>query len=648
MSLAGIKFSADKPDTKPGKVIFSQTKIFGSGAQVSDWARLDLSGVSVDFTNATLRRIDMTGAKLGSANLEGTTLALCILDKADFSSALNVETAKFGVPLGADMSDTTSTFFNLKWDIAAGDASAINVRHFIVCRSQAEGLLPAGRRLEGEAEWESDQFHFTGSFQALDPKDQAGWGKEQYTEWGVEGYKGTRGWNGQAAIPIGSIKLQVQRADNCVDQLEGFLWLTEELKPDGSDRKFKMMPAMFFTVRAVARTSQKDPTAARKEWKYEQYISRPAVPAPQPSKAVRYSPGAEILEINVPPSLAPSCFDAPDGNGHEMFQKLPYFPPWRSSKHGVGWFGFMGWYLSRYGSAENDLVLQGKSIDDLLDTFARMTTNSVAKENWPAYRLEWMVLRDMAQRTQKLDYNKGNDQSENEVVLDIVKLVFFSFERDIDRTSATLSKEGQKTADDIKGIAKRVKAVWSSGNSSTHSWGNSPSEILDSIAIIAPCYLLGSPPPGVLRAFEDLERPLRGEILVDIKTVRTSISVPLEAFPMSFLAPMLRSSESALASCYQLPRFEDAAFPLCPFLEMRLLGLHALGFNAGCTDPRPQVLNAERQRIKVIRDRRVKDSKTFGDVLLSALFALFTFLGNFLYDVSTLRAWVDDKYGSEY
>ena len=81
---------------------------------------------------------------------------------------------------------------------------------------------------------------------------------------------------------------------------------------------------------------------------------------------------------------------------------------------------------------------------------------------------------------------------------------------------------------------------------------------------------------------------------------------------------------------------------------MRSLELHALGFDAGCTDPRPQVLNAERQRIKVIRDRHVNDSKTFGDVLLSALFAFFTFLGNFLYDVSTLRAWADDKYGSGY
>jgi len=336
-------------------------------------------------------------------------------------------------------------------------------------------------------------------------------------------------------------------------------------------------PTMFFTVRAVAKASQKSQIVVPKEWNFEQYISGSAVPPPPPSKAVRYSPGAKILkEINAPSSLARSCFDAPDGNGHEMFQKLPYFPPWRSSKHGVGWFGFMGWYLSRYGSAENDLMLQEKSIDDLLDTFARMTTNSVTKENWTAYRLEWMVLRDMAQRTQKLDYNKGNSQSENEVMLDVVKLIFFPFERDIDRTSKTASEEGQKTADHIKDIAKRVKTVWCTGNSSVHSWGNSPSEILDSIAIVAPCYLLESPPPGVLQAFEDLERPLRGEILVEIRTV----------------------------------------------------------------------LNAERQRIKVIRDRRVTDSKTFGDVLLSALFALFTFLGNFLYDVSTLRAWVDDKYGS--
>ena len=67
---------------------------------------------------------------------------------------------------------------------------------------------------------------------------------------------------------------------------------------------------------------------------------------------------------------------------------------------------------------------------------------------------------------------------------------------------------------------------------------------------------------------------------------------------------------------------------------------------AAAPDPPLQVLNAELQRIKVIRDRRVSDSATLGSVLLSALFAFFTFLGNFLYDVSTLRAWVDDKYGS--
>jgi len=587
--LAGVKFGADKPDAKPVEFIFTLAKIFGNGAQVSEWARLDLSGCRADFTDATLRRIDMTEVKLGSANLNRTTLALCTLDKADFSSALNVETAKFGVPLGhPHMSDTTSEFFNLKWGTADLDASAIEdevaYRHFIVCRSQAEGLLPAGRRLEGVAECArgvqrlngSDQglqLHFTGSFQALDPKDQAAWGQKQYTEWGVEGYTeghpgSTSRWNHQAAIPIGSIKLQVQRANNLVDKLEGILWLTEELTPDGTT--FKMVPTTFFTVRAVARTSQKDPKAAPKEWKLEQYIiSSSAVSAPQPKKAaVRYSPGARISKINVPRSLAPSCFDAPDGNGHDMFQKLPYFPPWRSSKHGVGWFGFMGWYLSRYGSAENDLMLQDKSIDDLLDTFARMTTNSVTKENWTAYRLEWMVLRDMAQRTQKLDYNKGNDQSENEVMLNIVKLIFFSFERDIDRTSAAASAEGQKTADFIKDIAKRVKAVWSSGNSSAHSWGSSPSEILDSIAVIAPCYLLGSPPPGVLQAFEDLERPLRGEILVDIKTVRTPLSVPLEAFPMSFLAPVLRSSAPLLAatSC------PDAAFHFlkCAYLSCML------------------------------------------------------------------------------
>jgi predicted MFS family arabinose efflux permease len=60
-----------------------------------------------------------------------------------------------------------------------------------------------------------------------------------------------------------------------------------------------------------------------------------------------------------------------------------------------------------------------------------------------------------------------------------------------------------------------------------------------------------------------------------------------------------------------------------------------------------RVLDAEANRIKVIRDRRVSDSETFKNVVLSALFALFTFLGQFLYDISGLRAWVEDFNGSD-
>ena len=95
---------------------------------------------------------------------------------------------------------------------------------------------------------------------------------------------------------------------------------------------------------------------------------------------------------------------------------------------------------------------------------------------------------------------------------------------------------------------------------SSHNWGDSPSDILDAIAVIAPGFMQGPPLPGVLQAMEDLERPLRGEIMVDIK----------------------------------------------------------------------RVLDAEANRIKVIRDRRVSDSETLKNVVLSALFALFTFLGQFL------------------
>ena len=63
----------------------------------------------------------------------------------------------------------------------------------------------------------------------------------------------------------------------------------------------------------------------------------------------------------------------------------------------------------------------------------------------------------MAQRVTGLDYNVGKGQSENEVMLDIVKLLVFPHERDINRTSA--AAKDTKTAKLINDIAKRVQAV---------------------------------------------------------------------------------------------------------------------------------------------------------------------------------------------
>ena len=149
-----------------------------------------------------------------------------------------------------------------------------------------------------------------------------------------------------------------------------------------------------------------------------------------------------------------------------------------------------------------------------------MTTNSVTGENWRTYCLEWTTLRDMARRTQNIDYNIGDDQQENEVMLDIVKLLVFPCERDLNRKSASVSgaKEGQDTAALIEGIAERAQVLWSIDGSAS-KWGSSPSDILDTIAVVAPGYSQGPPPPGVLQAIEDLERPLRGKSFVDIKTV---------------------------------------------------------------------------------------------------------------------------------
>ena len=125
------------------------------------------------------------------------------------------------------------------------------------------------------------------------------------------------------------------------------------------------------------------------------------------------------------------------------------------------------------------------------------------------------------------------------------------------RTCNQFAHPPRHVATALSTVVTRIQA-WR--QKSSHSWGDSPSDILDAIGTIAPCYTQGAPLPGVLQAMEDLERPLRGEIMVDIK----------------------------------------------------------------------RVLDAEANRIKVIRDRRVSDSETLKNVVLSALFAFFTFLGQFL------------------
>ena len=540
MTLKGLKLGSDKPEAR-AIFYFVEASVLGSGVQVSDWAGLDLSGYSADFSRAKLRRINMTEAKLGGSNLKDATLALCTVDKADFSAVRNVETGTFRTPLGADTGSVATgnvgKFFNLEWSTATVDGASpaeiedVAFRRFVVRRTQTEGMLPAGRRLEGAAVHmaaipDSDkelQFHFTGSFQAIDPKDLVTWGPTQYTDWGVDDFNASTTWNGQTTIPISNIKLHVQRPDyQRVDRLEGILWLAESIKEGGIK--------YFFTVRVVEDPSKpgegvQGSTTSAAPLTLEQYMklgSGSDVPvvasAAATRKALRYSPGAKVTEhtgtgADVPLILAASCFDTPGDSGHADFQHVRLA---RSSKHGVGLLG-----LSRYGTSENDLILQGKAIGDLLDTFERMTTNSVTGDNWRTYCLVWATLRDMAQRTQNLDYNVGDDRQENEVMLDVVKLLVFPFERDLNQKSASVpgTKEGQDTAALIKSIAERVQDVWS-GDSSASKWGSSPSDILDSIAVVAPGYTLGPPPPGVLQAIEDLERPLRGKIFVDIKTVR--------------------------------------------------------------------------------------------------------------------------------
>ena len=65
----------------------------------------------------------------------------------------------------------------------------------------------------------------------------------------------------------------------------------------------------------------------------------------------------------MPIADAMSCFDSPGDNGHSAFQKL-----WR--------------FWHRYGTEAEDLELQSKSIEELQDVFARMTSQAVTGESW--------------------------------------------------------------------------------------------------------------------------------------------------------------------------------------------------------------------------------------------------------------------------
>lgn len=81
-----------------------------------------------------------------------------------------------------------------------------------------------------------------------------------------------------------------------------------------------------------------------------------------------------------------------------------------------------------------------------------------------------------------------------------------------------------------------------------HSYANhSPSAIIDGFAAIAPAFMRGPPPPAVMQALEDLERPLRGETFVQIK----------QSKPLTVLLALLDSAGPTACS-------EPVAYSFCP------------------------------------------------------------------------------------
>lgn len=157
-----------------------------------------------------------------------------------------------------------------------------------------------------------------------------------------------------------------------------------------------------------------------------------------------------------------------------------------------------------------------------------------------------------------------------------------------------------------------------------HSYANhSPSAIIDGFAAIAPAFMRGPPPPAVMQALEDLERPLRGETFVQIKQSKPLLTVLLALLDSAGPNGVFRTGRLLLLS------------PIVSFSRLRQrLHLPLVPFT-------PAVLNSEANRIKMILNRQRLDAQNLSQLLMSFAFAVFTFLGNFAYDITGLGVWAE-------
>ena len=148
--------------------------------------------------------------------------------------------------------------------------------------------------------------------------------------------------------------------------------------------------------------------------------------------------------------MAVSVFDACGDNDHQQFAAA-MFPPKAFYRRLKGWFlGGRG----RYGTTKENLERQARLIEELLDLLERMTTTSVARDNWRAYCLEWTVLQETALRhlavTKKARFGRkarteSGNLSNNYITLDIIKLLTFPGDRDVYRKSEATTDEATET-----------------------------------------------------------------------------------------------------------------------------------------------------------------------------------------------------------